>query len=291
MRSTLFTPSIETLKSVRKWRDRVFLLKERALARWQLPDGKRVLFTHWPDIVEPLNRAFAGSRHSIAFGHSPTVKGDHDVVVPFSIAALLEAGEDAELCRRNPLPIPSRAAIELCDDKAALISLLRRRGFSAHVPADTAAGTSYPYMLKKRQDAFARNAHRISGPGDEAAHAAEISSGDYVAQEWITGDTEYSAHLLYWGGRLRRAVTVRFLMDSPLAIRGQDPVLLQRRCRNRHLPFFTAILREIGFEGLCCVNYKERAGAPLILEINPRFGFTLAQFFPALLRSLRWPRP
>lgn len=290
MRSSLFTPSILTLKSIRKWRDRAFMLKERVIARWQLPKGKRVLFTQWPDIVEPMTRAFAGSRHSIAFGHSPTVKGDHDVVVPFSVDALLEAGKDAELCRRNPLPIPSRAAIELCDDKAALNFFLRSRGFAAHVPADIAAGSTYPYMLKKRHDAFARNAFRITGPADEAARATEISSGDYVAQEWIVGETEYSAHLLFWGGKIQRAVTVRFLMDSPLAIRGQDPVLLQRRCRNRHLPLLAAMLREIGFEGLCCVNYKERAGALIILEINPRFGFTLAQFFPTFLRSLRWPR-
>ena len=44
--------------------------------------------------------------------------------------------------------------------------------------------------------------------------------------------------------------------------------------------------QEVGFEGLCCVNYKYRDGIPKILEINPRMGGSLARFFFSFLRRL-----
>lgn len=283
-----FSPSVQTLKSIRKWRDRGFVLRERLLERWQLPAGKRILFTPWPDAVDSLTQAFAGTRHEYSFGAIPPGGGDYDLVVPFSVEDLLAVCDDEQLRARNPLPLPTRAAIELCDDKAALNEHLRAHGFARHVPADVAAGSHYPYMLKRCRDAFARHAYRIAGPEDEAAHTDAVASPDYLRQEWIDGDTEFSAHLLFWGGRIQRALTVSFLMQPGGAVRGRDRILLHRRCSDRHLGLFADMLRSVGFEGLCCVNYKERTGTPLVLEINPRCGFTLTPFFPVFLRSLRW---
>ncbi len=278
---------ILTLKSIRKWRDRLFMLGERIQDRWRLPAGKRILFSPWPEIEAPVRRGFQAMRHQISFGPVPPGGGDFDLVVPVSVEAL--QATDDRLRRRNPLPIPLPAAVDLCDDKAALNARLRKEGFGLHVPGE-ARVSAYPYMLKRRRDAGAVNAYHIADADGEAAHRDKIDSLDYLRQEWIEGAVEYSEHLLLIRGRLRRALTVSYRMQAERSIRGRDPVLLHRRCHSRHLRLFESMLNAIGFEGLCCVNYKIRGGIPIILEINPRFGFSLAPFFGAFVRSLDWQR-
>jgi len=279
--------SIQTLKSMRKWRDRLFMAGQVALDRVRLPRGRRVLFTPWPEVEAALRGSFQGTGHVMAMAPLPPGGGGFDVVVPLSVEALEAASRDEALRRRNPLPLPSLAAIRRCDDKAALNAHLRARGFAKHVPADAEPGR-WPYMLKRRWDACARNAFLVAGPADEAALAAQVASPDFLRQEWIEGETEYTAHLLHYGGRTRRALTLSFVMPNGRSIRGRDPVALHRRCRARHVALFEAMLNAAEFEGLCCVNYKERDGVPLVLEINPRFGFSLAPFFAAFVRSFRW---
>jgi len=281
--------SITTLKSIRKWRDRLFLLRERMLDRRAFPVGRKILFTPWPEIEAAVRGGFRGTRHRVSFGPVPPGGGDHDAVVPVSIEALLAAAADPVLRRRNPLPLPSADAIRLCDDKAALNARLRARGFARHLPGEEVQGR-FPYMLKRRQDACARHAFRIDGPADELAHREELASPDYLRQAWIGGDTEFTAHLLHSRGRIRRALTISFRMRDAHAIRGRDPVLLHRRCASRHLPLFAALLDAADFEGLCCVNYKVQDGVPVILEINPRLGFSLAPFLASFVRSFDWPR-
>lgn len=279
--------SLQTLKSIRKWRDRGFMLRARVRDRRRFPAGKRILFSPWPEVEQSIRYSFRGTRHHVAFGDVPPDGGDYDLVVPVSIAALLDAGRSEPLRRRNPLPIPSPAAIELCDDKAALNEWLQTHGMTRHLPAAPNPGV-YPYMLKRRRDACARHAFRIDGPDSEADHADLIASQDYIRQEWLHGDQEFTTHLLQIDGKLRRAITLSYWMQHGLAIRGRDPVWLHRRCRSKHLPLFESILAGIGFEGLCCVNYKERNGEPVLMEINPRFGFSLAPFFSALVSDLDW---
>jgi hypothetical protein len=278
---------LNTLKSIRKWRDRLFMLGENALDRCMLRSGKKILFSPWPEVEAAVQRGFKYTRHTVEFGAIPPGGGNYDLVVPVSTEALIAATGDGELQRKNPLRFPSSAAVNLCDDKATLNAHLRSRGFARHIPGGEATGR-FPYMLKRRRDSCARHAFRIMGPADEQMHREKIESPDYLRQDWIAGETEFSAHLLHIRGRVRRALSMSFRMHDAWAIRGRDPVLLMRRCHSRHVGLFEAMLNAAEFEGLCCVNYKIRDGIPMILEINPRFGFSLGPFFSAFMRSLEW---
>ena len=284
--------SIPTLKVLRKWRDRAFLAREWVRERIELRDRKRVLaWPPWPSFEQSLRLGFARTRHELQFGPVPPGGGDFDVVLPLTNDQIIACAEDEVLTRRNPLPLPRREIVELCDDKEALNARLTEEGFGAHVPGVPAPG-EYPYFLKKRRDAGSQNIYRIDGVEDERAHAALLHAPDYFRQRCIAGEVEYAAHLLHFGGRIRQALTMRYSMPSPVAIKWRDPALLQRRCRNHpdHLRLFARMLTAIGFEGICCVNYKVQAGAPQVFEINPRIGLTLGYFFPIFLRSLDWSR-
>ena len=265
------------------------MLREKALDRIAIGGSKKILFSPWPEVERNLGLSFKHTQHEIVFGEVPPGGGDFDLVVPCLLPALQAAGKDEVLKQRNPLPIPSAEAIDLCDDKAALNAFLETRGFGRHLPRKAPVG-HYPYILKLRRDSCARNAHRIAGLIEEQAHAAIIDSHDYLRQEWIGGSTEYTAHLLHYGGRVHRALSISFLMQDGCAVRGRDPVVLHRRCPVRHVPLFESMLNVVGFEGLCCVNYKERDRVPILFEINPRFGFSLAPYFSAFVRSLEWGR-
>ena len=281
--------SINNLKSIRKWRDRLFMLTENLRGRWALPRGRRILFSPWPNAEASIRRGFQHTRHVITFGEIPSGGGDYDLVVPFSIEALAAAGADEVLRRRNPLPLPSAAALELCHDKPVLNELLRANGFARHVPGPASRGV-FPYMLKKGRDWSGSNSFCLLSATDESSHRTELDSPDYYLQEWIGGDTEYSAHILVKDGRVRRILTVEFIMQTDRAVHGRDPVLLMRRCHSRHTALFERMLQVVGFEGLCCVDYKVRGRIPYVLEINPRFGFSLGPFFSTFLRSLDWER-
>lgn len=281
--------SLNNLKSIRKWRDRVFMMGERALARFQIGGGKRILFSPWPELEESVRRGFQFTRHEVSFGPIPPGGGNFDLVVPVSTAALIAAASDEVLLQKNALIFPSVDAIRLCDDKAALNACLCARGFARHIPCGD-VGRCYPYMLKRRHDACARHAFRIDGPADEQLHREKIESVDYLRQEWVMGDTEFTAHILHLRGRARRSLTMSFRMHDSQSIRGRDPVLLMRRCRSHHVPLFETMLNAVGFEGLCCFNYKVRDGIPMVFEINPRFGFSLGPFFSAFLRNFDWNR-
>jgi predicted ATP-grasp superfamily ATP-dependent carboligase len=60
------------------------------------------------------------------------------------------------------------------------------------------------------------------------------------------------------------------------------------------MPFleeFASVLRAIGYNGLCCIDYKVADGVPKILEVNPRIGFTVIQdinnFLEAYVGAIR----
>lgn len=278
---------IQTLKSIRKWRDRFFVARERVAEQFVLRRPKRILFTPWPPAEEPLRRSFAGTRHHLEFGPAPTGGGDYDLVVPLTVEALVAAAQDGVLCRRNPLRIPEPRVVELCHDKAALNARLRELGFASHVPAPTRLG-EFPYILKLRRDDGGKNSFRIDGPADEIEHRAKLDSPDYFAQQLVLGKMEFTTHLLHARGGTRRALTISFRMPTDRGVRGRDPVALHRRVRTHDTRLFAAILDAIGFEGLCCVNYKLVDGRPQLLEINPRAGLTLLPFFATFMRSLDW---
>jgi hypothetical protein len=278
-----------TRKSIRKWRDRGFMCREAVLDRIVLRQGKRILLWPWQEIEPQVRFSLRFHRHEPVFAPIPAGGGNYDVIVPLSVDTLIASAGDEELNRRNPLPIPRPDVVRLLDDKSACNARLRELGFGRHVPGAPQAG-DYPYLLKLSRDAFARNIHLITGPTDEERHRELLADPAYFRQVCIEDRWEYTTHILHYGGRTRRALTMGFEMHSAHAIKGRDPHYFHRRCRNRHIPLFEAMLNGLGFEGLCCFNYKERDGVPLLFEINPRFGFSLGAFFGVFVRSFDWSR-
>src|SRR5690606_220214 len=144
-------------------------------------------------------------------------------------------------------------------------------GFGETIPR-TEGEFSAPYILKKRIDQTGKNSWFILDEQQEKTLLADLPMEDYFRQEIIPGRFEYASHILFVGGRIIRSLSFEYELENELLIKGQFWPIEQRLIPCPFPELFTSVLRTIGFEGLCCIDYKILDGRPYIMEINPRFG-------------------
>jgi hypothetical protein len=281
--SPLF-PNLWRLAS--EYRDRWYIARERLFAWLSFQKPMRILVSDVPGVRGQIEEGISQySRHTVEFGPiSASSFEKFDLVLPIPISDLLQAAE----CSRgfkNPLPLPSREAVELCDDKLKFNQRLIEAGFGAHIPG---MGTCLPrpYILKKRIGVSGKECHVIRDYAEESAARELLQDPDYFCQEIVPGTLEYATHVLFANNRIVKSLNVRYEFATESPIKGQDKFLSRGICSCPYLGLFSKILRTIEFQGLCCVNYKVANGRPYILEINPRFGGSLAPYFFSFLRHL-----
>jgi len=215
--------------------------------------------------------------------------GTHDLVVPLSAHDLAALEPLRARFAGHPIALPSRDCIALCEDKPRFNARLVERGFGAHVPS-MQPPFAFPYIVKKRHAEWGEHSHVVASVDDEHRYTAQLADPDYFRQAFVPGATEFTTHVLVRDGRLVRALTLEFTFAHALPVKSRDcQAIAIRLRRTTQRGLFEAMLRAIGFEGLGCFNYKLVDGQPQVFEFNPRFGASLAPFFPTFLRSL--PKP
>lgn len=269
---------------------KAYILRELARDRATSRIPMRILFSEREGWSETIRRKFHLVRDEACFGNlSACALEDYDLVVPLSIEDVVYLDSVRARIPHNPIPTPSLQCIRLCDDKTAFDQCLREHGFDAFLPR-SGTGLAYPYVLKKRIDEAGRNSHVIANPEQEAAVSDLLGDPAYFVQECITGSVEYATHVLYRQGRVACSLNIEYGFRGTMPVKGRDKPAYSRLGRCPHLELFAAMLDAIGFEGLCCFNYKQQDGIPRVLEINPRFGRSLCGYFFAFLRNLE-PAP
>lgn len=248
----------------------------------------RILFSEKPDWMPILQQAFAAEGgHTLSFAPLTTERlRDSDLVVPLTVPALLAlTPAQRALLRDNPIPIPAADQVRLCDDKARLNRFFSEQGFGAHIPA-MGVRDRYPFILKRSQDVWGRHSHILRSPQEAQAFQQQLDDPAYFTQELVRGTVEYTTHLIRRRGQLVAEVTLAMHFPSDLFIKGPEKPVTQRRLSTPHLPLLERMLAALDFEGLCCFNYKERDGVPMVFELNPRFGASLCKPFPAVVARL-----
>jgi len=191
------------------------------------------------------------------------------------------------LLTKNPIPVPSEQCEQLCHDKYEFNQRLIIAGFGRHIPSmGNGLELEPPYILKKRTGAWGQGCHIIRDRQDEKALLERVMDPAFFCQEIISGKFEFATHILFVGDRIVKSLNLMYEFESETPIKGQDRELARVICGCAYLELFGSILRTIGFQGLCCVNYKIVDDQPFILEINPRFGGSLGPYFFSFLRHL-----
>ncbi len=171
---------------------------------------------------------------------------------------------------------------------------LMDRGFGSLIPpvvsggidAGPAGSLPLPFILKKRTETFGRGSHNILTPDDNRRYQAEIRSPDYFCQALIPGPIEYSLHIYFKSGQIVTHLGVAYHFDTDTPIKGQTAPTELPLYPELFLPLWHDVLTAINYQGLCNINYKLHNGRPQLLEINPRFGGSLSEYFFAMLRHI-----
>lgn len=175
------------------------------------------------------------------------------------------------------------AARQLCHDKLQFAWRMSEVGFADYVPRlldpCRLGPGDFPVVMKARRGEFGRGTSMIGSLHELEAHLPTLDAGEAFLQELIPGSEEFAVHIFLDGGRMLFSSTMHYMMASPNLVKGV-------RCRpairiwDRSSPFkplWYSVLSRLGIQsGTFCIDYRLRAGKPIIFEINPRVGSSLA---------------
>jgi hypothetical protein len=238
---------------------------------------------HWNEILE---ERFKNTKHTVVFDdiNLDNIK-KYDLVVALNIPDLIFCIDNNELLTSQLIPIPKRESLDICNNKYQFTKYMVENGFSEMIP-NSILPLPYPYILKKKIGEYGQSTYIVSNEKDEKEHDIDLKSEDFMCQEMISGNKEYATHVVLKNGKIRAAVSIRYTYDIDNYVQGKAKYICKEVCESEHIAKFEKILLGMGFEGLCCFDYKVVNGVPKIFEINPRFGGSLTDYFFSFIRKL-----
>lgn len=269
---------------IRKLSFNAFHARERFLSHLFSERKMKILFSCKQDWEKRIRNGLCDTPYEIAFeDFSPRNIKNYDFIVPLTVPDLKYLNGVRNLIIDNPIPIPSMESILLCDDKYLLNKSLEANGFGHFIPKMGGALT-YPYILKKSIDEWGKNSHIIFDKQQEQVFSDILTHPEYFTQSLIKGPYEYATHILFKNQRIVHLLNIEYKFNTETPIKGKDNPIYAMDCHCPYSDVFAAMLTSIGFNGLCCINYKVCDNHPFLLEINPRFGGSLCAYFISFIR-------
>jgi hypothetical protein len=263
-----------------------FVYKEFALSFYKSNSIKNILFSEKECWDELLRKGPFAGRFNVTFSKFEVeLINKNDLIVPLTIPDLEFCIKNKEKMPNNPIPFPSNESFAICNNKSQFEYFMLQNGFSDYLPLSKDE-IKFPFILKKSQDEGGVNTFIINNNKDLDTFKKQLNDTNYIKQSVIEGKNEYATHILIKDGKIKNALTIVYKFDDTVYIKGKDKYICRNICKNKHLEIFENILQTMDFNGLCCVKYKEKNGVPMILEINPRFGGSLCEYFYPFLQKV-----
>jgi len=248
----------------------------------------KILFSIKAERENVIRKSFRLLHHQIEFGDfTPENIERNDLIVPLNMKDIRELIKIPELVKNNSIPIPSLESVDICDDKYVFYTTLTAKGLEYLMPK-VGKGLPLPYMVKKKVADSGDNCYAITSSEKENEFESQINDPDYFCQEIVQGTREYATHILFKDHKVVCSINIKYVFANGTFVKGKDKFICTKIEKCPHLDTFASIMDAIGFEGLCCFNYKEVDGKPYVFEINPRFGGSLSGFFFSFIRKLEW---
>ena len=208
----------------------------------------------------------------------------NDLIIPLNMEDMRVLAK-MPAAKHNLIPIACLQVINICDDKYLFAKTMMEKGFGSFIPK-ISNDLSCPYVLKKKVSDSGDNCYFITSMDQEEKFRGVKNDPDYFCQELISGPEEYATHIFIKDQKIVSVLNIKYVFAGNAFVKGKDKFICTKIVKCPHLKLFSSILIAIGYEGLCCFNYKEVNGQPLLLEINPRFGGSLSTFFFSFLRKI-----
>lgn len=260
-----------------KINNKLFFLSLRLKNYLRSKKKLKILITDKKEWTHMVINGFKHTHHEVCFEQVSAEKvTNFDLVIPLTIDEMIQLNADRAKIENNFIPIPSKESILTCDDKMLFNAALIKNGFEKYIPK--LGSNEYPYVLKKKVDAWGQHCHIISTP-EQASQLQDLHTDtDYFQQKLIPGKYEYATHIFFKNNKIVSSINIQYAFETAAPIKGKDNFIFTRVCSCPHLKLFADILKVIGFQGICCFNYKEHEKQPFILEINPRVGASLCLY-------------
>jgi hypothetical protein len=263
-----------------------FLFFETARAVLFPKTGITILFSANEGFEKNIRRGFRLLHYKIYFNaFTPENIEKNSLLIPLNISDMRALNKFPHLIRDKLIPIPSLEAIDICDDKCLFNKTLIDKGFKEMVPK-IGNDLPLPFFLKKRAAWGGNYCHLISNAEEKEEFKDLINNQDYFCQEMIKGENEYATHILFKDHKIVTSLTIKYIFFNESSINGKDKFVSTNLFKCTYLDAFATILEAIGFEGLCCFDYKVIDDKPYIFEINPRLGGSLSIYFFTFLHQL-----
>jgi hypothetical protein len=273
----------------------LYLQRERAWAHFTNPRPLSILVSnHYEAWQDAIRGGFAGSPHAISFGAlDDAALETFDLIVPLSLADARFLRTQRESVRARAVATPSDSLSALCHDKPRLNQWLIDAGLGRHVPAMGQA-VPPPFVCKPVHGENSRDCHLVPDADAYERLRDVVDRPGMFRQAAVRGRVEYATHFLARTGRIERSLTVAYHHEADVYIKGRHPADAtgEERASERSITAcpdpdaLGAIVGALAYDGLGCANYKVAGGCLQLLEINPRFGGSLAPYFFSFLRSL-----
>lgn len=248
----------------------------------------RILFGCHLGWEPTLKKVFADTAHTISFKKiAECDPAQYDLIIPLTLTEVIALQQKLPDAYAYPLPLPGPEVMERCNNKELFYAFMQDSGFGAYIPY-TGKPEGFPYYLKKKVSYGGLDSELITDAAVESAHLDKLFSDDYLVQAAVPGNKEFATHILFRSGSIVAAFTICHHHRTPLYIRGHKKAAsaYSDLCKNQHLPLFGDILRSLGFEGICCFDYKIVEGSPVIFEINPRIGGSAMEYLLFFINAL-----
>jgi len=207
-----------------------------------------------------------------------------DIVVPYEFADLLWVADRPSLMKNKFIPVPSRAVVELCHNKRQFNSTLSNLGFDAFLPDDH--HLTPPYILRPNEGESSNGTFVVTSFDSEIRNAQLIQDPKNLKQQLVFGKYEYASHLIVRNGQLLAELTIEYRFATNKPVKGKSECVWRRAVKCPDAGGLLKVLQAIGFEGICCFNYKMVDGKIRLIELNPRFGGSLNPHFSYLLSQM-----
>lgn len=277
--------SVIILKIKARVINQAYFTGQKLLFLLRPPKTSKILFSDKDDWQQYIRKGFT-KHYKLEFrSFDQNDFKSFDMLVPLTIHDLKTCIDHRERLPKQALPIPSAESLAICDDKLRFNRFMAENGFEKYIP-NTQRPLKYPYILKKGVDEYGQNTFIIENEMDEHRHAYDLEDEGFYSQELVSGRHEYATHIVFSKGRITANLNVRYTFSEDNFVKGKQKYICKQVCQTKHLELFAGILGKLGFEGICCFNYKEKDGKPMIFEINPRFGGSLTDYFFSFVRKI-----
>lgn len=176
--------------------------------------------------------------------------------------------------------IPDSHALETTGDKALFAKYMDGEKLSALCPTTyrTLDEVVFPCMLKRLDQNGGYGIEIVASREQLGAFLKTdvFAEQEYIVQEFIPGDTQYTFHCVCKDGEILWSYTLASETGGATQI-GLNPTTATPVTPSpRTVSQLATILARLRFSGPCCANYKILPSGDIALfEINPRFGGSL----------------